>query len=1135
MNKVFLRVLCFFAATFLNIQVYGILDLDSDGTSDIWEDHYGADLPANVDSDGDGMLNSEEYARGTNPLVADSSKEAITITGDGTNGYGVEFSFFGGVARDFQLETIEDLKLLNWTPGESLPGADLPIIVTENMNTTRKFYRMQPLGAQPDGDGDTLDGVEESILGSDNTKADSDGDGLGDRFEAIHRNNGFNPNSPPGQGEDPSGDNEPDGLSNAEEEEAGTNPTLADTDGDGVNDDIDGWANETTNPKYTPPRIEVMRYGLIDAAQSNDTGFFLLSNNVGQGVIQHNNPLKHYFFDQGAISEISMPSNATSIYFSDMSDSGIVVGAYIYEDTGSSNVYNQAAFAWQNGQYTVLKNYGPHQLAKTYLTSQRHSYYKLLIDESDRIYSTYRYGASHQQSNPSQYGHAWQVAIVKWETQSASPTAHSHQYLIEDFYDQGNSYENTENTDLPMYFAHDVDDQGVLLVFEGDPIYFPDERGNDGIFNGSFIEVHPPNALLSMNPQGDVLGYDQATGESFLLMSDSGGAYTKKNVENGVWGAFNNRYQAAAGGTIWQNYTTYNLNDLTGQEPDTFPEWIINGATSIDEKGVIYGGATHFYEGSTNPEAQVYKPVLLIPIELTWEKIDGDYPDLDDNVNPFTQEVQGQRIFPGKKTPSDTLRNKVTLKVDVGIPNAQVYVKAFDVDDPTPTIDDEKEDGTYLIDPNDSSTEGVGDDNREDHVIPSGKEAGFFTSSDTATANKQSDVQGIAEFEFNIGMQPGNNYRVVASVFNEDIYADVQVTDPAATGYLGPDEDDTPTPASPLLTVWRKLHLEVDSMEAPPEKTQRESPDNITETGISWALDTPNAGRSTLTIDGTLPENENFYSNGEIVSGTTRFPIYSNADNLISNDTIVINGVPSATEQAKFIGQSFEVIDDDDLYISTLSLPDPIPQHGNSTSIIEAIMPRYAEAYIELVDANDLNLNPNKTIPFSSNEGVSSSINPISSYFLQSLDLGQDDEGDFWAFTVVYGYQPQSGLDADPDPGAEGRLLGGIPEGGLYVGYIPNKPWGFGVIYMETIREKAIPPATPLVLENPASQQIMRESYYSLFYGITAHEIGHAPGRKDEDGDHAELGLMQEGGANINSPFFPKTIQRFRDAKSWRE
>jgi len=507
---------------------------------------------------------------------------------------------------------------------------------------------------------------------------------------------------------------------------------------------------------------------------------------------------------------------------------------------------------------------------------------------------------------------------------------------------------------------------------------------------------------------------------------------------------------------------------------------------------------------------------------MSWEKIDGDYPDLEDNINPFTQEVQGQRIFPGKKTPSDTLRNKVTLKVDVGIPNAQVYVKAFDVDDPTPTDDDEKDNGTYLIDPNDSNTVGVGNDNREDHVIPSGKEAGFFTSSNTATANKQSDAEGIAEFEFNVGMQPGNNYRVVASVFNEDVYANVQVTDPSANGYLGPDEDDTPTPASPLLTVWRKLHLEVDSMEAPPEKTQRESPDNITKTGVSWALNTPVSSQSTLTVDGTLEEDADFYAAGEIISGSTSFRIISNTDNLISDDQIVIEGVPPGTEQALFIGQSFEIVDDDDWQVSDIGLPVPLPKHDSSGSIAAAIQTKYSTSFIKIVDAVDLNLNPNKTIPFTSN-AAAATLGGFS-VFDDSLDLASEDERDFWAFGLVFGYQPESGKDNDP---LESLLRGGTPE--VLLG---NIPYGFSVVYVESIREKVIGEDPPLP---DAIKIIRKQEYEDWLHGTAAHEIGHAPGRNNESSDHSEEGLMEAAGGNFSTDFKPVTIKRFRSAKSWRE
>ncbi|MEO0453864.1 MAG: thrombospondin type 3 repeat-containing protein, partial [Verrucomicrobiota bacterium] len=123
---------------------YAILDEDGNGTSDIWEGMYGQNLPANVDSDGDGMLNSEEYARGTNPLVKDSSKESIAITGDGTGGYEVEFGFFAGEARDFQIYTIEDLKNPSWDAQELVTGHGGMFWMSELMNVQKKFYRIDP-------------------------------------------------------------------------------------------------------------------------------------------------------------------------------------------------------------------------------------------------------------------------------------------------------------------------------------------------------------------------------------------------------------------------------------------------------------------------------------------------------------------------------------------------------------------------------------------------------------------------------------------------------------------------------------------------------------------------------------------------------------------------------------------------------------------------------------------------------------------------------------------------------------------------------------------------------------------------------------------------------------------------------
>ena len=68
-----------------------------------------------------------------------------------------------------------------------------------------------------------------------------------------------------------------------------------------------------------------------------------------------------------------------------------------------------------------------------------------------------------------------------------------------------------------------------------------------------------------------------------------------------------------------------------------------------------------------------------------------------------------------------------------------------------------------------------------------------------------------------VGMQLGNNYRVVASVVDQSLITGVQVTTSTAGKYLGPAlTQNAGAPASPLLTVWRRLWVENDSMAAIP-------------------------------------------------------------------------------------------------------------------------------------------------------------------------------------------------------------------------------------------------------------------------------------------------------------------------------
>jgi hypothetical protein len=78
------------------------------------------------------------------------------------------------------------------------------------------------------------------------------------------------------------------------------------------------------------------------------------------------------------------------------------------------------------------------------------------------------------------------------------------------------------------------------------------------------------------------------------------------------------------------------------------------------------------------------------------------------------------------------------------------------------------------------------------------------------------NASGEALVEFHVGMQPGNNYRVAATVFPTNNLGSLQSGAAAGDYFVSAYTDQIRGgfngALSPLLTVWRKLHLEFDSM-----------------------------------------------------------------------------------------------------------------------------------------------------------------------------------------------------------------------------------------------------------------------------------------------------------------------------------
>jgi len=406
-----------------------------------------------------------------------------------------------------------------------------------------------------------------------------------------------------------------------------------------------------------------------------------------------------------------------------------------------------------------------------------------------------------------------------------------------------------------------------------------------------------------------------------------------------------------------------------------------------------------------------------------------DNTDLDANPN----QGGGKRIFPDKQTYGDESPDRRKVRVVatyIGpvLENRHVYFKSFDVDDPSTST---------VIDTNGN----VGNDNH-----PPG--AGTLSPVEIVT-----DGDGKARVTLTVGMAPGDNYRVAASLDS------TKVQEPYLTQTMA--DTDAPPPGvvfSPMLTVWRKLHVELDSMEA--VLTSGAEQNQVVGTADSYAY---NSGTNETTVDLGQDlddcweeDKASHFENGSYTpSGASSYTPLRTIGHY-GDDDLVVQGNCSLSKDY--------VLRDDDSFTLLPRLPD--------TGLLNSV---FDDCYILCV--NDAP-GSNDDVPFKRNLGGQTT---NSADVLAAADIGSDsyEADDYWAAYILSGYQ--LGYDYDRDPDAEGGPAGGTDQ----------DHYQASVVVLENIRDAAtyVPGLDATILE----QQTV------------VHEIGH---QILESGAHTPATIM---------------------------
>ena len=389
---------------------------------------------------------------------------------------------------------------------------------------------------------------------------------------------------------------------------------------------------------------------------------------------------------------------------------------------------------------------------------------------------------------------------------------------------------------------------------------------------------------------------------------------------------------------------------------------------------------------------------------LTWESVNST---LDSN----SKEGEGKRIFPDMVSPSDSIQRnivEVKAKISKAKEGVTIYFKAFDVDDPSA-------EGSAL------DYDANGHDGNDNRGTP---RAGTLNTSSATT-----DADGNATVPFKVTMQPGDNFRIAASLNQASL--DQLTVDEVLNGenknYVTAGStqiSDFDGKITEMLTVWRKLHVEVDTMENINGNTFTTAAGML---GITDVDVLPNGNIRCITdqtlVDASVQPGR--FENGVLTDSKGHsFQVISNTN---GTDFEIIVSPTTNGNPAKGI---FTMVDDDPSHGGGDGQSVPSP---NTSLLAEKFEPAYIDVKL---DGASFGWGTNAPFHLNFNTTLTSYLKTIGTESRQSVSLGY-----FWATHCVGVFQPPTdrltdniyGGDADPNPqydtsgqqiGGEGNILG---------------------------------------------------------------------------------------------------------------